>query len=333
MRKDYQNPRALAVDAAIFVSDLNFDETRQLVPLLDIVSQAGIKNLVIIANNLSDSNIGLLLYVSRKIAQFQVFAVKAPPPENGQAVILEDIATLTGAKPYLRVLSSGFDNFRLDDLGHARRSWADKEYFGIIAGQGSPQAIRAHLDLLKKRFAAETDLELRKKIRQRIGKLLSGGATIFIGGSSEIEIKARKEEAERTAEALRGALLKGVLPGGGAAFLDCIPLLHSLGTQTNNEESKVAYRILRRALEEPTRTIIQNAGYDSNTWIELIEKEGSGFAFDARAGKAVHMTQAGILDSAGVVIDALYSAAASAALALTVDTLVHHKNPQISVNP
>jgi chaperonin GroEL len=153
-----------------------------------------------------------------------------------------------------------------------------------------------------------------------------------VGGLSETDIKARKEMAERTSEALRAAILKGVLPGGGAALLACRPALQRMLEQVSGEEQRFACRILLRALEEPTRTIIHNAGYDSHVWMDRVERAGPGSGFDVRSGTVVDMLQAGIIDSAGVVMGSVRNAIASAALALTVDTLVHHKKPELVMN-
>lgn len=332
MRKDYENVRAFSEDAAIFISDLNITEPGEFTPLLKMSIEAGIKGLVIIANSLPDNVVNSLLAVSRHPEKFQVFAVNAPVGQDGQAVILEDIAVMTGGHPYLQVMHDSAEAVRLEHLGRARRAWADKEFFSFTGGKGSPQDIRSHIEELKKRYEAESDLALRKNIRERIGKMLSGSATLWVGGLSETDIKARKEMAERTSEALRAAILKGVLPGGGAALLACRPALQRMLEQVSGEEQRFACRILLRALEEPTRTIIHNAGYDAHVWMDRVERAGPGSGFDVRSGTVVDMLQAGIIDSAGVVMGSVRNAIASAALALTVDTLVHHKKPELMMN-
>jgi chaperonin GroEL len=332
MRKDYENFRAFAEDASIFISDLTIENPGELTPLLQMVIEAGIKNLVIIAKELPDNVKNSLLAVSRHPEKFQVFAVKAPMSQDGKAVFLEDIAVMTGGQPYLDILHAKAENVQLEHLGQARRAWADKEFFSFSGGKGSPLDVRSHIEELKRRYEVESNIELRKNIRERIGKLLSGSATLWVGGLSETDIKARKEIAERTGEALRAAILKGVLSGGGAALLACRPAFQRRLKQVSGDEEKFACKILMRALEEPTRKIIHNAGYDERVWIDRINQAGPGWGFDVRSGKVVDMFAAGIVDSAGVVMSAARNAIASAALALTVDTLVHHKKPETVFN-
>jgi chaperonin GroEL len=232
---------------------------------------------------------------------------------------------------FLRAVGDTVDAAKLEHLGGARRVWADHEYFGVVNGKGSPLALRDHLTQLRKAFEGSQDLDMRKKLRQRIGSLMGGAAILRVGGSTDPEITARKDSAERTANVLRGALAYGVLPGGAAALLDCRATLRKKANRAENLDERMAYGILSRALEEPIRTILANAGYEVEPILARITKSGAGF--DARRGKFVDMTCAAIMDSAGVVRSAVHGAVASAALALTVEVLVHHRKPVTSVNP
>jgi chaperonin GroEL len=200
-----------------------------------------------------------------------------------------------------------------------------------VNGKGSPLALRDHVAQLRRGFQCTEDLDMRKKLRERIGKLLGGAAILQVGGSTELEIKARKDSAQRTANALRDALAHGVLPGGGAALLACRPAIRKRAERAAHLDERIAFRILSRALEEPTRTILENAGYDDEPIIRQIKKSGVGYS--VRCGKIVDMAGDGIQDSAGVIMSAVHRAIASAALALTVEVLVHHRKPITSVNP
>ena len=332
MIKDRDKMMAYAEDVPIFVSDLDFDEPAQFAPLLRVAGEAGIKALAIIANHVSDSGVAFLLNISRNPEKFQAFAVDAPIPEDGQPVLLEDIAIQLGAKPFFKAFGSTAEGVTLEDLGHARRAWADKEYFGFVNGRGSPQDVRKRIDELKKRYDAAKDVEARNKVRVRIGKLLGGSATLWAGGNSELDIEMRKARLERTVEAMRGALLKGIVPGGGVALLACRHTMQRMAAQANDEDEGFAYRTLARALEEPARVIIQNAGGDPNVIIDRIDKAGPGMGFDVRTEKIVNMAEVGIVDAVAVTMDAVHQAFASAALALTVDTLIHHKKPETVFN-
>jgi chaperonin GroEL len=332
MIKDRDKLMAYAEDVPVFVSDLDFDEPGQFNSLLRMAGESGIKNLAIVANHVSESAVAFLLSISRNPQGFQAFAVDAPIPEDGQPVILEDIALQLGAKPFFKAFGSTAEGVTVEDLGHARRAWADKEYFGFVNGKGSPKDVRKRIEELKKRYDAAKDVEARNKVRVRIGKLLGGSVTVWVGGNSELDIEMRRERLERTVEAMRGALINGTVPGGGVALLACRPTMLRMAAKAKDEDEKFAYRTLARALEEPARAIIENAGGDPDVVIDRIDKAGAGKGFDVRTEKIVDMAGAGIVDAASVLTAAVYQAFASVALALTVDTLIHHKKPETVFN-
>jgi chaperonin GroEL len=318
-------------DAALFISDLDLEDPQHLVHLIALAYARQKKALVIIANHTSEKVIGLLASVSQNPERFQAMVVKTPIEIMGQSATLDDIAVLCGGSVFLRATGDTVEAAKVGDLGSARRVWADAEYFGIVGGKGSPRVLRNHVVMLRKAFDQTQDLHVRKKLRERIGKLLGGAAILQVGGSTDLEIKARKERAERTADAIRGALARGYLAGGGAALLACRPTPGKLMKHAGNLDEQMAYRILIRALEEPTRIIVENAGYEAEPIVRQIKDTGAGF--DVRCGKIVDMTGAGIIDSASVVLTGVREAIASAALALTVEVLVHHRKPESSANP
>jgi chaperonin GroEL len=333
MITDQTKFRATLHNAVILISDLKIDDPRPLVSLLRRAAQANIRSLLIVAGEFSDSVIGTLL-LNNKPDKFQVIAVKTPG--NGiteQAAALEDLAILTGGKPVLKVTKETLDQVTNEHLGQARRVWADRHNFGFVGGRGNPRALRQHIARLRAAFEQTEDPAERKKLQQRIGKLLGGSATLWIGGLSETTIKARQELAKRTAEAMRGAVREGVLPGGGVSLLACRPVLQDKLERTTDSVERAAYRILIKALEAPIRTIISNAGYEASQIMAEITQAGPGYGFDVTSGQVVKMTEAGIFDAAGVQTAAVRSAISSAALALTIDVLVHHKKPQQSSRP
>jgi chaperonin GroEL len=162
---------------------------------------------------------------------------------------------------------------------------------------------------------------------------MAGSATLWVGGSTELEIEARKEAAKRTIEALRGAILEGVIPGGGVSLLACQPVLQCQLEYTIGGDERAAYHILLKALEAPIRTLLSNAGYDASEVMAQVRQADPGYGFDVVQGAIVDMAQAGIYDVATVQKAALHGAVSSAALALTVDVLVHHKQPRQQVSP
>jgi chaperonin GroEL len=332
MITDHTNLRTEMENAAILISDIEIEDPRRLIPIVDMAIQAEIRSLLIIASKLSESATSLLLRASQDPTKFKAIAVKAPMTISDRVAALEDLAILTGGRAFARTAGYTLDGVKLQDLGRARRAWADRTYFGIIGGKGDPRLLRKHITDLRTAFRQSEDPEVRKKLRERIGKLMGGSATLWVGGVAEREIDARKELAQRASDALRGAIVEGVLPGGGVSLLACRPALQRMLDQSTDPDERAAYRILIRALEEPIRTILTNAGYDASEVMAEIKQAGPGFGFDARSGQVVDVAQAGIFDVASVQKAAVHSAVASAALALTIDVLVHPKKPQESVD-
>jgi chaperonin GroEL len=328
MIADHTQLRTNMENAAILISDVEIEDPRQLVPVMGLAVQAGIRSLLVIAGKLSDNATSVLLAVSRDPAKFQAVAVKAPGLAIGdRAAALEDLAVLTGGRLFARAAGYTLRDVKLEDLGRTRRAWADRMHFGIVGGRGDPRALRRHIASLRTAFARSDDPAVRKKLRERIGKLIGGSATLWVGGTTELEIDARKELAKRAADALRGAIIEGVLPGGGVSLLACRPALQRMLDQSTDSDERAAYRILIRALEEPIRTILTNAGYDASEVMAEIKRAGAGYGFDVRSGEITDMAQAGIFDAANVQREAVHSAVAGAALALTIDVLIHRKEP------
>ena len=316
-------------NAAILISDLEIEAPRQLMPVIDLATEAEIPALLIIANSVSDSTIAFLLAASREPEKFQVIAAKTPGlGVIEQAAVMEDLAILTGGRALMKATGDTLRGLKIEDLGHARRAWSDRFYLGVIGGKGDPRRLRRHIADLRARFKVADDAEARRQLRQRIGKLIGGSAVLWIGGSSETEIAAREELANRTADLLRAALREGVLPGGGIALLACRPRLRRMLEASRDPDEQAAYGILLDALEEPIRTIAANAGYDAGAVMAQVNRAGAGFGFDVRSGQVVDMVQAGIFDVAAAQQAAVHGAIAGAALALTVDVLIHKRNPE-----
>jgi chaperonin GroEL len=238
------------------------------------------------------------------------------------------MAVLAGGRPLLRAAGHTLAGVTLHDLGAARRVWADTAQFGIVGGKGDPRRLRAHIANLRTLFARTTDAAARASIQARIGKLLGGSATLSIGATTETECAALTQIAERAARALRGARMEGVVPGGGVAFLECRPVLQEMLDRSTDLDEQAAYRLLIRALEEPMRTIIGNAGCDAGEIMGQVRLAGPGSGYDVRIGQVVHMAPAGIFDVASVQKAAIRRAITTAAIALSVDVLVHHRKPE-----
>jgi chaperonin GroEL len=317
--------RAEFENAAILISDLDIQQPQQLFPVLELALRHNLRALLIVAGNLSPAAIAFLL-ANKRPDRLQVVAVKSPGwGEQEQAWALDDLAILTGGHPFVKTAGHTFDHIQPDHFGHARRVWADRHNFGIVGGKGDPRALRQHLATLRAAFEQADDTALRDKLLARLGKLLGGSATLYVGGSTELEIEQRQELAKRTAAAMRGAITEGVLPGGGLALLACQPALQARLDQSADPDARAAYRILLETTEAPMRAIAANAGFDPSQVLAHVKLAGPGHGFDVTTGQVVDMAQAGIYDATSVLKAAVYAAIASAGLALTVDVLVHHK--------
>lgn len=319
--------RAQLEETAILATDLDIKEPEVVLHILTTALGAQVKTLFLIARTISEGALAILLMKPNR-DKIKVVAVKAPgtsSDDNREG--LEDVSILTGGRAFFQASGEGLKGLQTSDFGLARRAWADKEYFGIAGGKGDPRRLRQHLATLRAAFAQSDDPGRRKRLQERIGKLLGGAAVLKIGHPSPISAQARKELAERTAEAMRGAMRSGVLPGGGIALLACQPSLLEKYHRAEDPDERAAYRILARAVEAPLQALLENAGKEPAVILAQIAAAGPGCGYDVLQGKIVAMQEAGILDSAAVIREAIYRAIHGAALALTVDVLVHRSNP------
>jgi chaperonin GroEL len=234
---------------------------------------------------------------------------------------------------FLQGAGDQLESVKVENFGRARRVWADADYLGIAGAGGDPRVFRHHVAKLRAIFAQAAEPDQRKAIQERIGRLLGGSATLRVGGYSDTESRARKELAERSADVLRAAVRGGVLPGGGAALLACQHQLNARHKDAKTVEERAAYAILIKALEAPIRTIATNSGYDPSQVIASVHHNTNGHGFDMLSGAVVDMVDAGIVDVAVAYRSAIQSAISSAAQTLTIDALVHCKNPEQVLDP
>ena len=325
--------RALLENAAVLVTDLAIDDLHHLVRMITEAKKAGKTALMLICSALSEACVGFLMAEStRKV--LPVFAVKTPSMRlEEQIAAMEDIAVMTGAAPMTRQAGETLETVDAHHFGQARNVWSKDQFFGIVGGQGDPHKVRQHFRQLKILHTHLDTGEARDLVRQRIGKLMGGSAVLYVGGATETEIKVRKDLAERTAEAIRGTIMKGVLPGAGMAFLACKPALQAAMQRATDPDEIAAYRILSHAMETPLRTIAANSGLVPNEVMARLKASPPGSVYDVIQKRAVPGDQIAVFDSASVVQNAAYRSILGAALLLTVDVLVRHKKPETMVEP
>jgi chaperonin GroEL len=320
-------------DAAIVISDLEIEEPNQLVQVLQAAVQEQVHALFIMCAKVSEKVNGVLSQ-SLTSTKLRIVPVKTPGiRSDDQMEAMQDLAALTGGISLVKAAGETLASFTPAHFGQARRIWADADYLGILSGKGDPRQLRRHISALKQAYYNTKDSERRQKLQQRIGRLSCGSAVLEIGGMTESEINARQELGKRTAGALRSAVREGVVPGGGTALLACRQAVKQAFPQLDDPDERAAYHILTRALELPFRTILHNSGYEAGPVISALETSGPGWGFDVLSGKLVNMASASILDVAAVQKNAVRSAIQSAALALTVDILIHKRKPTVLAQP
>lgn len=317
----------------VLCSDLEIVNPRDLVPLLEIARQGTHYGVLLIANKVSDSCIAMLLNNSVP-ATFQAIATRTPEVNQAdQAAALDDLETLTGGRALRRAAGDTLRQIRVDELGRARRVWVDRQYIGIVGGKGDRRKLRSHLRALQAQHQHSDDHPTRLRLSRRIGRLQGASAVLWVNGATMPAVDARKELAARVCAILRGALVAGAVPGGGTALLACQPRLERLLASVTNVDERAAYRILLRALEEPARAIATNAGAEPSVVLSKLTRFGPGYGWDVMTDSLVDVKHFGVLDSAAVLRTAVSSAIRGASQALTIDVLVHRRNPEESMMP
>ena len=333
MIRDIPKQRTHFENAAILLTDLEIEETDQMVPVLQAAMQAQIQSLFIMASKFSDKVQGVLA-VNQKANKMQVVAVKTPGLRlDDQKMALEDLAVLTGGKCFFKAAGDTLEKVTPESFGQARKIWADMNYMGVVGGKNDPLLRREQIEKLCRAYHLAEEAEVRNKLRDRVGRLYSGAAVLWMGGMTESEINVRKELAQRTTDTLRVAIDQGVMSGGGVSLLACQPALREKMGNNLDPDAQAAYRILMSTLEAPFRTILSNAGYTSGAILSKIEQAGREYVFDVQSGQIVETSKSGIYDVAAVQKEAAFSAIQSAALALTIDTIIHRKKPPIVTEP
>lgn len=320
-------------DASILVTDMEIEEPAEMAPLMQLALRCGIKELLLIVASISEKGLSLALdkRLSDKILTVVATIDEFHPADLHQAQA--DISLLTGGRPILLQAGESLDTVKQSDFGQARWIWADDKHFGFASGKGNPQTIRDQARRLRQTYRETDDDDTRARALNRLGKLSGGLATVYVGGIAKEEIRQRKDLAERTIRTLRGAAGGGVIPGGGVALAACRDWLLAEADCCDELEGRAACFILAHATEAPARSLLENAGYDpSEILAQLTPGERNG-GFDVMQGAFVDVDAAGIVDVAEVQVEALRHAVSSAALALTVDVLVLHRDPETMTEP
>ena len=313
----------------ILITDKKISTMKEIMGVLEPVAQNG-RALVIIAEDVDGEALSSLV-VNKLRGTLKIAAVKAPGFGDRRKEMLEDIATLTGGTYITEDKGYRLEDVKLEMLGTADKVTINKENTTIVDGAGRKDAIKARVNQIRKQIETTTSDYDREKLQERLAKLAGGVAVLYVGAATEVEMKEKKDRVEDALAATRAAVEEGIIPGGGVAYIRAISALDKLKGENDDETTGIA--IVKRAIEEPLRQIVANAGGEGSVVVNKVREGKGAFGYNARSDRYEDMLEAGILDPTKVARVALENAASIASMFLTTECVLAEKKEPVPPMP